>query len=101
MYKNNTLLRRLGLALGLVAASTLVSANQAEKPNFLLIMADDLGYSDIGAYGGEIETPSLDALASEGIRMTNFHTAPTCSPTRSMLFPAPITIAPVSATWPS
>ncbi len=86
MYKNNTLLRRLGLALGLVAASTLVSANQAEKPNFLLIMADDLGYSDIGAYGGEIETPSLDALASEGIRMTNFHTAPTCSPTRSMLF---------------
>ncbi|MGO2135490.1 MAG: arylsulfatase [Marinobacter sp.] len=86
MYKNNTLLRRLGLALGLVAASTLASANQAEKPNFLLIMADDLGYSDIGAYGGEIETPSLDALANEGIRMTNFHTAPTCSPTRSMLF---------------
>ena len=86
MYKNNTLLRRLGLALGLVAASTLASANQAEKPNFLLIIADDLGYSDIGAYGGEIETPSLDALANEGIRMTNFHTAPTCSPTRSMLF---------------
>ncbi|WP_420389741.1 arylsulfatase [Marinobacter sp.] len=86
MYKNNTLLRRLGLALGLVAASTLASANQAEKPNFLLIIADDLGYSDIGAFGGEIETPSLDALANESIRMTNFHTAPTCSPTRSMLF---------------
>ncbi|MCC4269900.1 arylsulfatase [Marinobacter nauticus] len=86
MYKNNTLLRRLGLALGLVAASTLASANQAEKPNFLLIIADDLGYSDIGTFGGEIETPSLDALANEGIRMTNFHTAPTCSPTRSMLF---------------
>lgn len=86
MYKNNTLLRRLGLALGLVAASTLASANQAEKPNFVLIIADDLGYSDIGAFGGEIETPSLDALANEGIRMTNFHTAPTCSPTRSMLF---------------
>jgi len=86
MYKNNTLLRRLGLAMGLVAASTLASANQAEKPNFLLIIADDLGYSDIGAFGGEIETPSLDALANEGIRMTNFHTAPTCSPTRSMLF---------------
>jgi arylsulfatase len=86
MYKNNTRLRRLGLALGLVAASTLASANQAEKPNFLLIIADDLGYSDIGTFGGEIETPSLDALANEGIRMTNFHTAPTCSPTRSMLF---------------
>lgn len=86
MYKNNTLLRRLGLALGLVAASSLASANPADKPNFLLIIADDLGYSDIGAFGGEIETPSLDALANEGIRMTNFHTAPTCSPTRSMLF---------------
>ncbi|WP_296931699.1 arylsulfatase [uncultured Marinobacter sp.] len=85
MYKNNALLRRLGMALGLVAASTLASAAQAEKPNFLLIVADDLGYSDLGAFGGEIETPSLDALADEGIRMTNFHTAPTCSPTRSML----------------
>ncbi|WP_323754180.1 arylsulfatase [Marinobacter sp.] len=86
MNKNNALLRRLGLALGLMAASALASANQDGKPNFLLIIADDLGYSDIGAYGGEIETPSLDALANEGIRMTNFHTAPTCSPTRSMLF---------------
>lgn len=85
MYKNNALLRRLGIALGLIAASTLASAAQNEKPNFLLIVADDLGYSDIGAFGGEIETPSLDALADEGIRMTNFHTAPTCSPTRSML----------------
>ncbi|MBL3556372.1 arylsulfatase [Marinobacter sp. JB05H06] len=63
----------------------MAAADNAEKPNFLLIVADDLGYSDIGAYGGEIETPSLDSLADEGIRMTNFHTAPTCSPTRSML----------------
>ncbi|MEX2475803.1 arylsulfatase [Marinobacter sp.] len=86
MHKNNILLRRLGLALGLVAASSLASANPADKPNFMLIIADDLGYSDIGSFGGEIETPSLDALANEGVRMTNFHTAPTCSPTRSMLF---------------
>ncbi|OAN87998.1 hypothetical protein A8B84_04995 [Marinobacter sp. EhC06] len=85
MYNNNALLRRLGMALGLMAASMMASADKAGKPNFLLIVADDLGYSDIGAYGGEIETPSLDALADEGIRMTNFHTAPTCSPTRSML----------------
>lgn len=85
MYNNNALLRRLGMALGLMAASMMASADNADKPNFLLIVADDLGYSDIGAYGGEIETPSLDALADEGIRMTNFHTAPTCSPTRSML----------------
>jgi len=74
MYNNNALLRRLGMALGLMAASMMASADKAGKPNFLLIVADDLGYSDIGAYGGEIETPSLDALADEGIRMTNFHT---------------------------
>lgn len=85
MYNNNAPLRRLGMALGLMAASMMASATTADKPNFLLIVADDLGYSDIGAYGGEIETPTLDALADEGIRMTNFHTAPTCSPTRSML----------------
>ncbi|MCK5447801.1 MAG: sulfatase-like hydrolase/transferase, partial [Gemmatimonadetes bacterium] len=41
------------------------------RPNVLLIVADDLGYSDIGAFGGEIETPTLDALASEGVRLSN------------------------------
>jgi len=56
------------------------------KPNFLIIVADDLGYSDTGPFGSEISTPSLDRLASEGLRLTNFHTASACSPTRSMLF---------------
>ena len=55
------------------------------KPNILLIVADDLGYSDIGAFGGEIDTPALDTLASEGLRLTNFHVLPSCSPTRSVL----------------
>lgn len=55
------------------------------RPNFLVIVADDLGYSDIGAFGGEIRTPNLDKLALAGIRLAGFHTAPTCSPTRSML----------------
>ena len=54
-------------------------------PNFLVIVADDLGYSDLGAFGGEIRTPNLDKLALAGIRLAGFHTAPTCSPTRSML----------------
>lgn len=54
-------------------------------PNILLIVADDLGFSDIGAFGGEIQTPNLDKLALAGLRFTNFHTASTCSPTRSML----------------
>lgn len=58
----------------------------AKRPNFLIIVADDLGFSDISPYGGEISTPVLENLAKEGIRMTNFHTASACSPTRSMLF---------------
>lgn len=57
----------------------------ARQPNILVIVADDLGFSDLGAFGGEIHTPNLDALAREGLRLTGFHTAPTCSPTRSML----------------
>lgn len=59
---------------------------EAKAPNFLVIVADDLGYSDLGCYGSEINTPHLDKLAKQGIRMTNFHTAAACSPTRSMLF---------------
>jgi len=55
------------------------------RPNILMILADDLGYSDIGAYGGEISTPNLDALAASGRLMTSYHTGSTCSPTRSML----------------
>ncbi len=49
-------------------------------------MADDLGFSDIGAFGGEINTPpNLDRLAHRGVRLTDFHSAPACSPTRAML----------------
>jgi arylsulfatase A-like enzyme len=57
----------------------------AKRPNVLLIVVDDMGYSDIGPFGGEIRTPILDALAKSGMIFTDFHTAPTCSPTRSML----------------
>ncbi|CAI5760135.1 unnamed protein product [Candida verbasci] len=57
-----------------------------DKPNFLLIISDDLGFTDISPFGGEIYTPNLDKLAkSQGIRFTDFHTASACSPTRSML----------------
>lgn len=55
------------------------------RPNILLIVADDMGYSDLGVLGGEIRTPTLNALASRGMLATNFYVAPTCSPTRSML----------------
>jgi arylsulfatase A-like enzyme len=55
------------------------------QPNILMILADDLGYSDLGVFGGEIPTPNLDALARRGMLLTQFYSAPTCSPTRAML----------------
>ena len=55
-----------------------------DRPNVVMIVADDMGYSDIGSFGSEISTPNLDALASQGMVFDNFHTGPTCSPSRSM-----------------
>jgi len=57
----------------------------AQKPNIVLIMADDLGYSDIGCFGGEIKTPNLDGLAAGGMRFTQFYNSAKCSPTRASL----------------
>ena len=71
-------------------------------PNIVLMVADDLGYSDLGAYGSEISTPNLDSLAAHGLQLTNFHTAPTCGPTRAMLMtgidPHPVGMATNAAT---
>ena len=78
----------IGFALALGAGISLGEAADTEpagRPNILLIVADDLGYSDIGPFGGEISTPTLDALARDGLMLTNFHVLPTCSPTRSVL----------------
>ena len=57
----------------------------ARRPNIVVIVADDFGYTDIGAYGSEIRTPNIDALAKEGTRFASFHVASECSPTRAML----------------
>ena len=57
----------------------------AEKPNILLILADDLAFSDLGCYGGEIKTPVLDALAKDGLRITQFYNSARCSPTRAAI----------------
>jgi len=85
-------------ACAFVAATlSLVSCNRAsapsgespptrsKRPNILLIVADDMGYTDIGSFGGEIATPTLDTLANEGLQLTGFHVLPTCSPSRSVL----------------
>ncbi|MCK9986565.1 MAG: hypothetical protein AzoDbin1_03037 [Azoarcus sp.] len=75
-----------------VAAATSLSSlaaspaqDGASRPNILLVVVDDLGFNDLGATGGEIATPNLDALAQSSVLMTDFHAAPTCSLTRSML----------------
>ncbi|KAI1333069.1 alkaline-phosphatase-like protein [Xylariaceae sp. FL0255] len=56
-----------------------------KRPNFLIILADDLGFSDVGCFGSEIRTPNIDKLASNGVRFTDFHAASMCSPSRSMI----------------
>ena len=61
------------------------ATSSLKKPNILFIVADDLGYTDLGRYGSEIATPNLDALAHNGVTLTNYYVAPTCSPTRAML----------------
>ena len=55
------------------------------KPNVVLILNDDMGYSDIGCYGGEIETPNLDRLAADGLRFSQFYNTARCSPSRASL----------------
>ncbi|MDC0995804.1 arylsulfatase [Pseudomonadales bacterium] len=57
----------------------------ADRPNIVLVLADDLGFSDIAPYGGEVSTPNLTALAEAGIKFTNYHTAASCAPSRAML----------------
>lgn len=74
-----------GLCLFWLFVGAASAAAQQEKPNILLIVVDDMGYSDIGAFGGEIKTPAIDAIADAGVRLTNFYVGPSCSPTRSML----------------
>lgn len=73
------------ISMFLMLMAPAVVSDAQEKPNILLIVADDMGMSDLGSFGGEFPTPNLDALAYDGIRLTNFHVAPTCSPTRAML----------------
>ncbi|RZL46693.1 MAG: arylsulfatase, partial [Pedobacter sp.] len=56
-----------------------------KKPNIIVILADDMGYSDIGSFGSEINTPNLDEMANKGLKMTQFYNASRCCPTRASL----------------
>ena len=77
--------RLLLAALLLISPCVLHAAAYGKKPNIIFILADDLGYSDIGCYGSEIETPQLDSLAKNGVRFTQFYNTARCWPTRAAL----------------
>lgn len=73
------------IAILSVLACLALAAGEAQRPNVIVILADDLGYSDIGCFGGEIATPHLDALAAGGMRLTQFTNTGRCCPTRASL----------------
>src|SRR5215210_1275465 len=74
------------LLVSVAAFLLTVPATAADaRPNVVLIMADDMGYSDLGCYGGELRTPNLDALAAGGLRFTQFYNTARCCPTRASL----------------
>ena len=80
---------RMVFAAVLLFAALIASAGSAvgaaERPNIIVVLVDDMGFSDIGCYGSEIETPHLDQLASEGLRFTQFYNSGRCCPTRASL----------------
>ncbi|MCB1647693.1 MAG: arylsulfatase, partial [Pseudomonadales bacterium] len=69
------------------ASHAVAETNQErrQRPNIVFLLADDLGFSDLGAYGSEVSTPNIDALANSGVRFSNYHTAANCAPARAML----------------
>jgi arylsulfatase A-like enzyme len=75
----------LAVAVAVLALGEVSAAAAPAQPNIILIMVDDMGYSDIGAYGGEIDTPNLDSLAKNGLRFTQFYNSARCCPTRATL----------------
>jgi arylsulfatase A-like enzyme len=83
--KTRALLLTLLTLLTLVTASASWGESRVARPNLVVLVADDWGFTDLGAFGGEIDTPHLNALALRGTRFANFHAAASCAPTRSML----------------
>ena len=85
----NKMMSSVTVVLVAVLVGGLVMTTQAkaadDRPNFLLVVADDLGWSDLGCFGSEIKTPTIDALAVAGAKFTEFHVSVSCSPTRSMM----------------
>lgn len=74
-----------GAALSVTAASAAGATKAAPRPNIVVILADDMGFSDLGCYGSEINTPNIDGLAADGVRFTQFYNCAKCSPSRTSL----------------
>jgi len=83
--KNKVFLFSLFILVGFSNRKTEPKPDKPARPNILLIVADDLGFTDLGCFGGDIHTPNIDALATSGLLFNRFHTSPICAPTRSML----------------
>lgn len=75
----------LALSVTLLLAPAVARAAESARPNIILILADDMGFSDLGCYGGEIQTPNLDRLAAHGLRFSQFYNCALCGPSRSAL----------------
>ena len=82
---NGTAAAWLGLGGSFESIQGISAVSSQKKPNILLIVADDMGFSDLGCYGGEIATPNIDGLAAEGLRGTQFYNTARCCPTRASL----------------
>src|SRR5262249_22822884 len=78
-------MQRHGFFALIVAALFAGTAPAAERPNVIVILSDDMGFSDLGCYGGEIQTPNLDRLAAGGLRFTQFYNTARCCPTRASI----------------
>jgi arylsulfatase A-like enzyme len=93
-----------------VAAATPSAQSRPSRPNIVVILSDDMGFSDVGCFGGEIQTPNLDALARNGLRFTQFYNTARCCPTRASLLtglhphqagqPFLLYVAYTAAHWP-
>ena len=89
-YTRRDFIKAMGLGAAALAVPGCTRAARSQsgnpkRPNIVLIMADDMGFSDIGCYGGEIRTPNLDGLAAHGVRFTQFYNTARCCPTRASL----------------
>ena len=78
-------MERLTMLVALLIGWSVIPAHAADRPNVVVIVADDLGWNDVGYHGGDIDTPSLDRLAREGMQLDRFYTTPLCSPTRAAM----------------